>query len=122
MEENRNTVAEQDKNGKTFTQEEVNEIIKNRLSRVKGEKSETEKHLDEREKELTERENRLTANELLRDKNLPPESIGLVNLENEETLKESIELMSRLFGKKKPKYRPADGDPLCYISDAFKRP
>lgn len=64
------------------------------------------------------------ADELLREKNLPPESIGLVNLSNKETLKESIDLMARLFSKKKIGYTPAAGDGgVSYdFSDSFKRP
>lgn len=131
MEDNKDTVIEQEKNERTFTQEEVNEIVKNRLSRAKGEKEDDKKRLDERETELTKREEELTkkehrlmADELLREKNLPPESLGLVNLSNKETLKESIDLMARLFGKKKIGYTPAagDGGVIYNFSDSFKRP
>lgn len=129
MEENKDTVIEQEKSGRTFTQEEVNEIVKNRLSRAKGEKEDDKKRLDERETELTKREealtkkeHRLMADELLREKNLPPESIGLVDLSNKETLKESIDLMSRLFGKKKSRYTPVAGGVSYDFSDSFKRP
>ena len=84
------TKQEQEQSEKTFTQEEVNEIIKSRLSRVKAEKTEeTNKRLDEREAELVQRENRLTAAELIQKKKLPPESIELVNLADKETVSAS---------------------------------
>ena len=63
MEDNKDTVIEQGKNERTFTQEEVNEIVKNRLSRAKGEKEDDKKRLDERETELTKREEELTKKE-----------------------------------------------------------
>ena len=47
-----------------------------------------------------------------------------MNLSNKETLKESIDLMARLFGKKKSGYTPAagDGGVIYNFSDSFKRP
>lgn len=126
MEEIKDTETKQEleQSEKTFTQEEVNEIIKSRLSRVKAEKTEeTNKRLDEREAELVQRENRLTAAELIQKKNLPPESIELVNLADKETVSASIDLMEKLFGKKPNAYKPQGGGEYAHsaIEEAFTR-
>ena len=126
--ENMNTGTDQDKNERTFTQEEVNKIIKDRLAREKGEKSKDEKRLEEREAELTRREQRLNAAELLQKNNLPPESIDLLNLESEETLNSFIELLGKLLGSATGKdskipYEPHSGDNMTLaqrIGEAFR--
>ncbi|MGI6010180.1 MAG: hypothetical protein ACOX8H_01605 [Ruminococcus sp.] len=86
---------------KLFTQEEVNKIVRDRLSRAK--------HLpaaefDRRERELNEREMRLDAREKLADAGIPKELLPLVNCSSKENMESSIELINAYF--KKPEGRP----------------
>ncbi|MGI6007297.1 MAG: hypothetical protein ACOX8E_07370 [Ruminococcus sp.] len=86
---------------KLFTQEEVNKIVRDRLSRAK--------HLpaaefDRRERELNERELRLDAREKLADAGVPKELLPLVNCSSKENMESSIELINAYF--KKTESRP----------------
>lgn len=86
---------------KLFTQEEVNKIIRDRLSRAK--------HLpaaefDRRERELNERELRLDAREKLADAGVSKELLPLVNCSSKENMESSIELINAYF--RKPESRP----------------
>lgn len=107
---------------KTFTQEEVNKIIADRLAREKekAEKKQEEAkklakmnaeekakyELEKRESEIAKREAELNVRELtaeakdiLVDKGLPTDLHTLINYENADTVKESIDVIEKSIQK-----------------------
>lgn len=79
---------------KTFTQEEVNRIVQERLSRTRKDTPDFEA----REKELVRKELVLQAKELLSDKGMPKELAGILHFTNEQELKEAVELLEQHCG------------------------
>lgn len=86
---------------KTFTQEEVDSIVEARLSRQRNKyenmmKGMTPESADiaERESDLQKREMQFLAKTVLSEKGLSFDLMPLLNLENEEKLTESIELLA----------------------------
>lgn len=79
---------------KTFTQEEVNRIVQERLSRTKKDIPDFEA----REKELARKELVLQAKELLSNKGMPKELAGILHFTNERELKEAVELLEQHCG------------------------
>ena len=71
--------------GKTFTQEEVNRIVKERLARLKAkyetdpETTEEESQLDEREKAIALRENRVTCIEYVAENGHKKELLDILD-------------------------------------------
>ncbi len=79
---------------KTFTQDEVNQIISERLKR---ERAKTEPPDDSKEKELSERESRLDCREYIDNKGYPKELLNLFDTSNIETFKGSVENLIKAF-------------------------
>lgn len=99
---------------KTFTQEDVNRIVQERLARAK--------HLPdsagyaEREEALSLRERQLDAREKLADDGLPKDLLPLVNCSSKEDMEKSISLISTYFkgapakaGERQSIYRMSSG-------------
>lgn len=83
---------------KTFTQEEVNRIVQERLSREKNKTpSEVERSLEEREKALAAREQEITFKAALRDRDIPEDVYEALNCTSEETFNKSLEILSPYF-------------------------
>lgn len=99
-------------NEKLFTQEEVNRIIGERLSRVKTDSS---RDLQEREQRATARELQLDAREKLMDAGLPKELLDAINCSTKEAMENSIKVIQGLYGgnnsgnTQKPVYRVSTG-------------
>ena len=97
---------------KLFTQEEVNRIIGERLSRVKTDSSQ---ELQERERKAMARELQLDAREKLMDAGLPKELLGAINCSTKEAMENSIKVIQGLYGGnssgniQKPTYRISTG-------------
>ena len=89
--------------GKTFTQEEVNEIVQRRLARereklaAESENSEAEKKLMEREKAVLHRELRADALERLKEDDLPAKLADLINCENAEDFSRTYKTVVAAF-------------------------
>lgn len=79
---------------KTFTQEEVNAIIQDRLGK---EKAKHEKQMLDLQKDVSRREKRLQALETLNEKGLPNELVDLVRLDDDEAFNTSIELLEKTY-------------------------
>lgn len=97
MEENTNQVQEQtavEEQGKTFSQEDVNRIVGERLAK---EKAKNESDWQQREQDLQRRELQMTAKEYLSEKNIPVELLDALNYTDEETLQKSVLLHSPLI-------------------------
>lgn len=88
---------------KTFTQEQVNQIISDRLARdrAKGEAA-----LAEREQQLAQRELLLTAKEKLTENGLPVELVDALNVSSPEALEKALSTVKTVLDKYKSEARP----------------
>ena len=84
---------------KLFTQEQVNEIIKRRLSRQNAEKP-TAEELSAREEKISAREKRLDCKEYLNDKDYPTDLLDILDTSDVEAFKEKADKAYALFGEK----------------------
>ena len=141
MEDNKNITQSEEvkteetsQEDKTFTQEDVDRIVKDRLTREKGKQDKNIDEFQEREKELLERELKCEAREILSEYNLPNDFIDYLNYSDKESLDKSIEGIKLAYEKGEEKGSDSSGfeffqpgassgtgnsDP---IADAFKHP
>lgn len=86
---------EQQKQGRTFTQEEVNQIVSDRLARErsKNEPSPTEK----KEQELAAREARLACVEYITEKKYPKSLLEIFSTSDADAFKGSVEKLLKAF-------------------------
>lgn len=94
--QNANPAADQGTGEKTFTQEDVNRIVGERLAKEKA-KNSGEADFAKREQELAQRELKFTAKELLSKKGLSVELLDALNCTDEETMKKSISTIEKVF-------------------------
>jgi len=97
--QNINPVEGQNQEGRTFTQDDVNRIVGERLAK---EKAKYEQMLQQKEQELNRRELTLKAKELLSSKGLPLDLLEAINYSDEETLSKSISIIEKTFKKEEP--------------------
>lgn len=83
-------------NSKTFTQEDVNRIVGERLAKEKA-KNSGEADFAKREQELAQRELHMSAKELLFEKGLPVQLFDALNCTDKETLGKSIATIETVF-------------------------
>lgn len=83
---------------KTFTQDDVNRIVGERLAK---EKAKGEAEFSKRERELAQRELRMAAKETLSAKGLPAELLDALNCSDQETLGKSIATIEKVFNEYK---------------------
>lgn len=100
MNQNADPAAVQGTGEKTFTQDDVNRIVQERLAKEKA-KSSGEADFAKREQELAQRELHMTAKELLSEKGLPVQLFGALNCTNKETLEKSIATIETVFNEYK---------------------
>ncbi|MCI8401119.1 MAG: hypothetical protein HFI38_03325 [Lachnospiraceae bacterium] len=81
---------------KTFTQEDVNRIVQERLARVK---TDAAPDLQERERQLEQRSLYLDAREKLADAGLPKELLDALNCSSKESMEKSIKIIQGLMGR-----------------------
>lgn len=115
MNQNAYPAAGQGTGEKTFTQEDVNRIVQERLAKEKA-KSSGDADFAKREQELARRELHMTAKEMLSEKGLPVQLFDALNCTDEESLKKSVATIEKIFNEYKanlkPTFRgmtPADG-------------
>ncbi|WP_302803154.1 DUF4355 domain-containing protein [Eubacterium ventriosum] len=113
-EENKNTQQGENtepESGKTFTQEEVNKIVQQRLERAKSKEPD---ELAKREAELNKREMNLTIREQLSSAGLPNELAGVISAQDEDEAIEKIEILKKYIESQpahsKEKYNPVKGE------------
>ncbi len=107
MEENMENelLTETEQQGKTFTPEEVNQIIKGRLARFKAkyeadsETMEEKSQLDEKEKAITLRENRVTCMEYVAENGHKKELLDILDTSDPERFKSQAEKIVELYGE-----------------------
>ncbi len=85
---------------RTFTQDDVNRIVQERLAKEKA-KSSGESDLAKREQELAQRELRMSAKELLSEKGLPVRLFDALNCTDKESMEKSIETIETVFNEHK---------------------
>lgn len=98
MEDIKNQEMEQENSNneeKTFTQDEVNRIVQERLSRNKSKNDE----LEEREKKIIQRELKADCKDILIEKNLPVELSELFNGYSEDDLDKFIDVIGKIEDK-----------------------
>lgn len=91
--ENQGENSTQQTGEKTFSQDDVNRIVQERLAKEKGKQSE---ELDRRTAELDRRERRMNAIQTLRNNGLPDYLVDALNMETDEAIEESIKAINRL--------------------------
>ena len=96
--EKMNTQNEEKQEPKTFTQEEVDEIVRKRLARErkKADVGEGVEPGTDREKSLDARELRIMAREKLQDSGMPMSLADVLKYSDEESLEEAIEIIKNL--------------------------
>lgn len=95
LHEGTQTSTEGTQTERTFTQDDVNRIVQERLAK---EKSKGTEELDKRSAELDKREFQIKARETLASKGLSVDLLDALNCESEETFNKSLETIERLFG------------------------
>ena len=99
MEDNTNTSTEgteQVTDGKTFTQDDVNRIVQERLAKEKGKGND---ELDKRKADLDKRERRMNAIDELRKNELPDYLVDALNMETDEDFQHSMEAIKKMKGE-----------------------
>ena len=132
---NMNTVEEQqvttqpEGNGeKTFTQEDVNRIVGERLAK---EKAKNDVDFVKREQDLQQRELAMSAKELLADKGLPKDLADILRYSDEESLKSAVDRILKLKNEelngfkligdnRLPEGLPRDSDDSQSLEKAFR--
>lgn len=98
MNPNADPAAGQGTGERTFTQEDVNRIVQERLAKEKA-KNSGDADFAKREQELAQRELHMTAKELLSEKGLPVQLFDALNCTDEETMKKSITTIETVFNE-----------------------
>ena len=100
MNQSADPAAGQGTGEKTFTQDDVNRIVQERLAKEKA-KNSGEADFAKREQELAQRELHMTAKELLSEKGLPVQLFDALNCTDKETLEKSIATIETVFNEYK---------------------
>lgn len=105
MDENKatNTNPESGAGEKTFSQDDVNRIVGERLA---AEKRKGEAALAEREQQLAQRELLLTAKEKLTESGLPVELLDALNVSSPEAMEKSLNTVKAVIDKIKAEAPP----------------
>lgn len=102
MENLDNKTVDNTGDNKTFTQEEVNKIVQERLARERGKMpTEAEKALEEREKAIAAKEREIAFRATMKSKGIPEEVYDALNCTSEDTFKKSLEILSPYILKSK---------------------
>lgn len=94
--QNADPASSQGTGEKTFTQEDVNRIVGERLAKEKA-KSSGEADLAKREQELARRELHMSAREMLSEKGLPIQLCEALNCADQESMEKSIATIEKIF-------------------------
>lgn len=99
---------------KTFTQEQVNQIVQERLAK---ERSKLDTELIQREQELANRELMLTARQKLAEAELPDALLGALNVSSVEELENSLDILKKEFTNTSPAASRAQKELAAYKLD-----
>ena len=81
---------------KTFTQDEVNRIVSDRLKREHEKMNEQPSETEQREKELLNRENKMSCKEYIAENGYSSELLDLFNTDNVDEFKENISKLYKI--------------------------
>lgn len=81
---------------RTFTQDDVNRIVQERLAKEKGKGNE---ELDKRAAELDMRERKMNAVQKLRDNGLPDYLVDALNMDSDDAFEKSMEAIKKMKGE-----------------------
>ncbi len=111
------------KSEKTFTQEEVNKIVSDRLARERARNDEGKNSVeDKKAAELTARENKLTCREYLLEKNYPMEMLDSLDTSDPEKFKTTADSIYNAVcnkSERRPLPAPAFSDGRVQASPKF---
>ena len=101
MNQNQNTdqMPVQGAGEKTFTQEDVNRIVQDRLAKDREKAS---KELGEKEQELARREFRLNSRQKLIDRGYPENILEALNCNSEEAFNKALDIIDGLIKERTP--------------------
>ena len=99
VETNTATPAETKGEQKTFTQDDVNRIVQDRLAKDRAKASE---ELGKREQELNEREFRLNSRQKLIDRGYPESIMDALNCSSEEAFNKALDIIDSLIKERTP--------------------
>lgn len=91
--------AAQETGERTFTQDDVNRIVQDRLAKDREKAS---KELNEREQELAQREFRLNSRQKLIDKGYPETLLDALNCSSEEAFNKALDIIDGLIKERTP--------------------
>ncbi len=100
MNQTADPAARQETGEKTFTQDDVNRIVQERLAKEKA-KNSGEADFAKREQELVQRELHMSAKEMLSEKGLPMQLFDALNCTDKETMEKSIATIETVFNEYK---------------------
>lgn len=111
MEEQNMENNEQNQHKKTFTQEEVNRIVQERLARAKAsqeretdqEETKEDKELEGRETSIALRENRVECREFIAEKGYKKELLDILDTSDAEKFRSQAEKLVALYGEAEEK-------------------
>lgn len=115
MDNEKNTANGGENTGRTFTQEEVNQIISGRLKEEREKmKKEQDASFAEREQKIAAREMRMNALDKLHEKGLPTSLVDAINCSSDETMNKSIDILMQTYETKQGEnhstiYHPVSG-------------
>ncbi len=99
MNQNIDQTAAQPAEGKTFTQEQVNAIVSDRLARDRQKQSD---ELSKREQELIQREFRLNNRQKLIDHGYPESIMEALNCSDEKSFDKALDIIDSLIKERTP--------------------
>ena len=103
-----NTATQANNNGeqeKTFTQEQVNAIVSDRLARDRQKQTE---EMSKKEKELADREFRLNSRQKLIDRGYPESIMDALNCSSEEAFNKALDIIDSLIKERTPSAEQAE--------------
>lgn len=103
---------------RTFTQEDVNRIVQERLAKEKSRSTgNTGEELDKRAADLDLRERKLMAREKLQENGLPDYLVDALNMNTDEDFQKSMEAILKMKGEAKNSTGPK---PVGFVSPIGK--
>lgn len=92
------TIRDNTQNERTFTQDEVNRIVQERLNKERSKvDAAKEKEFADREAELARKEFRIEARKELYDRGLPEELLDALNISDKDTFENSLEIIEKIL-------------------------
>lgn len=95
---------------RTFTQEEVNGFVQNRISRIKGQiEKQLKADYDAKTRELRQREMKLTVKEALSERGMPKELSEIITCSDEEDMNTKLDALAKIYPSQAQAKEPPTG-------------